>query len=260
MKVSNAERGTTYGEIVKCGTATYKKALEIVALAQKKGLIDYPYDNTEWSKNRGKYLGDMLNTDIYDVAPGQALVQYRYLTMHRYGTSVQKEYFLVTRKAGKITVTDMEDAKPRIMKLAKSNLPLGSVIGAITGKKVVKILVKSAIKKVGFKAMIKKGGKLTSVWDGTIWEMNKTKTQLATPNHQGGYYCYRNLNDCIVAAQSADIFGQAREHNNLVLVQVETSGRTYTHNAVYGVKICTTNMTIKKVIGKVPVIELQEAA
>ena len=235
-------------------------ALEIVALAQKKNLIDQPYDNTEWNKRQGKRLGNMLNTAIYDVAPGQVLIQYRYLTMHKYGTTIQKEYFLVTRKGGKVTVQDMEDAKPRIMKLAKSNLPLGSVIGAITGKKVVKILVKTAIKQVGFKAMVKKGGKLTSVWDGTIWEMNKTKTQQATPNHQGGYYCYRNLSDCITAAQSADIFGEAREHSNLVIVKVETSGRAYTHNAIYGVKICTTNMTIKKVIGKVPVLDLQETA
>ena len=260
MKVSNVVRGTEYGEIIKCETATYKKACEIVALAQKKGLIDYPYDTTEWSRKRGKFLGDMLNTDMYDVAPGRALVQYRYLTMHRYGSTVQKEYFLVTRKGGKVTVTDMEDAKPRIMKLAKSNLPLGSVIASITGKKVVKILVKTAIKQVGYKAMIRKSGTLISVWDGTTWEMNKTKTQQATPNHQGGYYCYRNLSDCITAAQSADIFGEAREHSNLVVVKVETSGRTYNHNAKYGIKICTTNMTIKKIIGKIPELALKEAA
>jgi ASC-1-like (ASCH) protein len=246
----NIERGE-YGEIIRGTGKTYDRAMNIYKMAVQKGLIESGFDDTEYSRSKGKRIGHMLNIDYYDIAPGALLVQYRYIHMHKYGMDIRKEYFLVRRQHGKITVENRIKDKPRIMKLAKSDLPAGGVISAITGKKTAKIKVPPVIKYIGFKALIRnEGGELCSVWDGSQWELNKTRVEAATPDHDGGFYCYKNLKDCLNAAQKADIFGNAREHNNLVIVEVETSGKRYGHESTCGMKICTSRMKVIKIIGE----------
>jgi hypothetical protein len=264
LKVSKLIRSVVrgpYGEIIECTGIVFQRAKEILKNARKKGLIESPFDNTEFNRRKGKRFGKMLNVDIYDVAPGAVLIQHRYLQMHKYGTDVRKEYFLVRRKNGKITVDNRKDDKPRIMKLAKSELPVGSVIAAITGKKVIKIKIAPVVKQVGFKAMkLDDDGNLRSVWDNSIWELYKTRIEAATPDHSGGFFCYRNLNDCLDVAENADVFGEARSHDNLVIVEVETSGKSYDYRAAYGLKICTTRMKVVRVYGELSDFYLEEAA
>ncbi len=241
-----------YGQILSCNTKSYLNGKKILSAAQQMGLIDKPFNDTEYNARKGKRIGKMLNTNIYDVMPGAVLIQYRYITMHKYGTDVLKEYFLLTRKNGKITVDNRENDKHKIVKLSKSDLPLGGVIATITGKKNFKIKVKPSqmqSKKEGYKALQRDDeGNLVSVWDGSPWIIGKTRIEAATPNHDGGFYCYRTIEECINAAKNSDIFGSCRDHNNLVIVRVETRGKIYVHESEYGNKICTTSMKVVEII------------
>ena len=251
-----------YGEIISGVGTVYDRAQTIVRGARKKGLLERPYDNTEWNARRGKRIGQMLNEDLYDIAPGAALVQFRYVDMHKYGTGIRKEYFLIRRDTtGKITVDDMESDKPRIMKLAKSGLPVGGVISAITGKKPAKIMVASNIKKTGYKVLSRDAnGCLVSAWDLSPWELGKTRVEAATADHTGGFYCYRHLDDCLTATRNSAVFGDARSHDDLVITEVETSGKTFEHNNQFGMKLCTSRMKIVRILGNLDDFDLKQAA
>lgn len=81
-----------------------------------------------------KWRGKALNYSIYDVKGNAAIIQHRLTTCSKYGNSPVKDYLLLQKCGAGISVTDINEFKPRIVKLAKSELELGSIIDIIKGK------------------------------------------------------------------------------------------------------------------------------
>ena len=189
MQTQRITRGT-YGEIHPSSTgtpapATYGHAQAILAQAIRQGTLDAPYCDVD-----KKHRGSALNYDLFDFARGVALVQRRNTVCSKYGNSPTKSYWMLRRRAGKVTVT-MAPGKATIAKLAKSDLPWGGVIAAITGAKPAKI---KTAREQGeyYKAVAVVDGRYLSIFDGvTEYRLGETTAQqTARQDHGGGWYVY----------------------------------------------------------------------
>lgn len=234
---------------------SYSRGLDIIKQAVKQGLVEKSYDDISWDRKR-RADGDALHHELYDFAAGSALICIRRSHGNgKYGISTtSKNYFIISRSAGKITVTPAD--KNRAAKLAKSELAWGGVIAALTGKKDIKIKVPKRTKtQTGYKLVTKnEEGNLVSVWDGSNWDLKKTRQQKATPDHSGGFYYYANIKEALEAAWNKEVFGDCREHKNLLVVQVKADGLHYNH----GSKLCCTRITpLKIVAAALPRMEVQ---
>jgi len=240
----------SYGEIVKSSTGTaapasYTRALDIIKQAKKQNLIPADFDDIEWDRKR-RASGSALHHELYDFAAGSALICIRETQGNgKYGVSTTaKNYYIITRSNGKITVAPAD--KNRAAKLAKSELPWGGTIAALTGKKEIKIKVPKRTKtQTGYKLLkTNAAGELVSVWDESPWPLEKTRCERATKDHNGGFYYYASLDECLDAAWNKEVFGDARQHKSLLVVQVKADGLHYNH----GSKLCATRITPLKVI------------
>jgi hypothetical protein len=234
----------TYGQIIPTisttGTAapsTYGHAKSILAQAIRRGVVDAPYCEVD-----AKHRGSALNYDLYDFARGVALVQQRHTTCTKYGNSPTKTYLILRRQCGVVTATEAP-GKARIAKLAKSGLPWGGVIAAITGRKPATIKTRTQPQETGFKVLQRDGDQLVSVWDQSPWELGKERAERLAVDPYGyehptaGLYYYATADEAINAAQHNDIFGTAREHAGLVVCRVRVRGRRAVAAATdYGVK------------------------
>lgn len=222
----------------------YAHAQQILALAIKKGMLEPEYCDVD-----RKHRGSARNYDLYDFAPGVALVQQRDTTCTKYGNRPKKQYWLIRRNgAGKLTVESADHAKARIAKLAKSDLPFGGIIAAITGKKAVKIKTATSAGQTGYKVVaLDSTGALVSVWDASPWPVGQWRVERATNNHQGGFYYYATVGEAVAAAQNNEVFGNTGKDANktLVLVRVELKGRTF---HIGQGKCCATYLRVIEII------------
>lgn len=233
----------------------YQRALDILRAAINTELIPAEYCEID-----RKHRGSARNYDLYDFAPGVALVQKRETTCTKYGNSPQKSYLLLRRNgAGKITVVEMAAAKARIAKLAKSDLPFGGVIAAITGKKPALIKTATNTVRSGYKIVANNSGTLISVWDGSAWPVGQWRIERATDNHSGGYYYYDTEQEAINAANKNEVFGDSGRDTGkkLVLARVEIRGRSHAHATK---KRCATYLRIVEVLREITINQPQEQA
>jgi hypothetical protein len=143
MKKTATIPRNSYGEVIGSQAAllfetTYPRALDIIKQAAKQKLIPASYDCITWDHKR-RADGEALHHELYDFAAGKVLVCLRRSQGNgKYGVSTtSKQYIILTRSNGKISVIEAD--KNRAAKLAKSDLPAGGVIAALTGAKPAKI-------------------------------------------------------------------------------------------------------------------------
>jgi hypothetical protein len=201
---------------------------DLIKMAGKK--IPAAYDDMTWerinSRIGNKRVGEARHHEIYDINPAgtKVLICCREVEGSKYGIkTVSKTYYLIARHGKGVKVS--EAAKAVAAKAAKAAGPvIGYAIEVIEGK--TRLKVKALETRQGYKAMtLDESGNPVSVWDGSPWPIGKTRTEKATDDHTGGFYYYATLDEVLAAAHQNNIFGDAREHHDLVIARVEVSGR-----------------------------------
>lgn len=244
---------TVFGEITAAANpsiaAMINGALEMAAQAADKGKIPASFDAMKWerinSRIGNKRIGDALHHEVYDLTTDgrKALVCCRAVEGTKYGIKTTgKEYFIVARHGKGVRVTPANKAVAA--KAAKAAGELGQAIDVAEGR--VKLVTTSAKLRTGYKLVRRdEAGELVSAWDGSPWTLGVARTEAATEDHSGGFYYYRTEKEAVAAAERGEVFGQARAHDALVLVEVEVSGREYEHA---GGKICATRITPVRIV------------
>jgi len=230
-----------FGAITKGEALAQARAL----VATAKAKLPASYDHMSWGrsgKERGRRIGQACHHEIYDVnAEGtRALVCVREVEGTKYGVkTLSKEYFVVARHG--LGVRVLPANKAVAAKAAKAaGETLGMAIEVALGK--AKLPVKPAEIKTGYKLLVRADDGFASAWDGSAWQIGKARVEAASGNHTGGFYYYADLSEALEAAAANDVFGNAREHNRLAVVEVQASGRHYAHRAVHGTKLCATRV------------------
>lgn len=220
--------------------ALLASANTLIGLAEKRKKIPKRFDDMYWGqsgKTRGKKIGDALHHEIYDIAPNgkSVLMCCRTVEGDRYGQrTVDKEYFLICVQGKGVRV--IPASKALAGKAAKSTEKLGDAISVVSGK--TKYIAPANRVRKGYKLVTRDDdGELVSVWDGSSWALGKTRVEAATENHRGGFYYYASMDKAISAAETNETFGNARLHHDLVLIEVEASGRHFEHG---NQKLCAT--------------------
>ncbi len=124
--VGELRRGL-YGEMQN----PHPRGKDLLGLAIAKQKIATPY--AQFDRRRH---GEAMNYDIYDCTPtGSAvIVQQRWATVTKYGTSTTKNYFYLRRQGRGVIVEDFDLHKARIVKLAKVATIWGEVIEVLIAK------------------------------------------------------------------------------------------------------------------------------
>lgn len=105
-----------YGEVIKAHEINlYKNVRSMLNQAVREGKIDAPYCDVD-----SKHRGSALNYDVYDFKKGAGIIQRRETTCTKYGNSPKKDYFMISRKAGKVTITDLKEHKMKIARRSKA--------------------------------------------------------------------------------------------------------------------------------------------
>jgi hypothetical protein len=235
---------TSYGEIVTTQATrdAINGARAMATQAAQRGKIPAKYDDMEWGKSgkeRGKRIGNALYHEVYDFTPNgrKALICVREVEGDRYGQkTTSKTYYIVAKHGAGVRVT--EAPKAIAAKAAKGAGELGQAIEVCEGK--AKLHNPAREIRTGYKFVTRNdAGELVSVWDGSAWALGVTRSQGATSDHSGGFYYYATKKEAVSAANESSVFGNAREHHNLVLVEVSVTGREFRH----GAKRCATHIT-----------------
>lgn len=213
-------------------------AWELIKTAVFKKIIPNDYDTIEFDK-KGRAEGDALHHELYDFGKNVAIICIRRTEGSRYGVrTLSKTYMLIERKNRKITATEI---KIPVAKYAKMDIiHFGDIIAVAQGKK--KITLMNATHEIhrGYKAVRRaEDGTLISVWDGSPWEIGKTRIEAARDEHNSGLYYYQDINAMLEAVKSNSIFGADKPHNHLVILEVEASGV----HIQYGAKLAATRIT-----------------
>ena len=239
-----------YGQIIfkYYDDADQKSAIEaireLIARAANDGAIPAAYDDLSWDK-KGRSAGGALHHEIYDISPdlNRALVCIRTTEGGRYGVrTTSKSYCVVARHGRGVRVLPANKAvAAKAAKAAKTAANLGDAILVSLGK--MKLPVKPGTVRTGYKLLKRVGTGFASVWDGSAWDLGKTRIEASTDDHTGGFYYYATLEECLAAAANNAVFSESRSHNQLAIVQVEASGNHYVHAAEHGEKLCATRVT-----------------
>lgn len=218
--------------------AAWRDAWKLVAGAETKKLIPESYDHITWDRKH-RADGYAREYDLYDYRKNAAIVCVREKEGNRYGVkTTSKTYYLVTSYRRKITATEI---KIPVAKYAKMTiLHLGDIVAIATGEK--KITLQNATHQVhhGYKAVaIDTDGAFVSVWDGSAWEIGKTRIEAARGDHNGGLYYYRSLPALERAIKTNSVFTDQHNHHQLAILEVEATGS----HVCYGDKYSATRLT-----------------
>lgn len=231
----------SYGEIVRGDALSIACAL--VAQAGKK--IPSSFDDMEWGtsgKERGHRIGRARHHEVYDINTEgtRALVCVRAVEGTKYGVKTcSKEYFVIARHGRGIRVLPANKAvAAKAAKAAGDSL--GQAIEVALGK--AKLPVKPSEMRTGYKLLERTETSFKSCFDGSSWHLGEARIEASTSNHTGGFYYYATLQEALLAASKNDVFGSAKDHHKLAVVEVEASGRHYAHQAEYGTKLCATKV------------------
>lgn len=231
----------SYGQIVRGDVLA--NALALVAQAGSK--IPASFDNMEWGrsgKERGHMIGEARHHEIYDINPEgtRTLVCVREVEGTRYGVrTCSKEYFVIARHGRGVRVLPASKAVAAKASKAAGEV-LGVAINVALGK--AKLPVKPAEIKIGYKLLERTKTSFRSCYDGSGWHIGEARIEAATNDHTGGFYYYSSLDEALKSASKNDVFGSAKDHHKLAVVEVEASGRHYAHQADYGTKLCATKV------------------
>lgn len=228
---------------------TYQVARDLVALAAKAKKIPGAHDSLKRDR-KGRWSGFALHHEIYDISGATVLVCVRETEGTRYGVkTLSKNYYMIRRCGRGVIVTEAN--KALAAKAAKSQpAALGYAIAVLSGRDTLAGHVQP--KREGYKALtLDDAGRPISVWDASPWPLGKTRIERATDNHTGGFYYYRTIREVIEAAHDNNIFGDARDHKNLVVARVEVSGREigFTNGAT--VKRCVTRIKPVEIVASI---------
>lgn len=217
---------------------TWVSSWVLINAAEKQGAIPESYDTIDFDR-KGRAAGSALHHELYDMAKNAVIVCIRRTEGSRYGVLTKsKTYMLIERKNRKITATE---TKIPVAKYAKMDiLHFGDIIAVARGQK--KITLMDARHEIhhGYKAVRRADdGSLVSVWDGSPWEIGKTRIEAARDRHNGGLYYYQDLAAMLNAVKTNNVFGSAREHGRLTILEIEASGV----HIQYGAKFAATRIT-----------------
>lgn len=213
----------------------------LIDAATKSRKLPAAFDNLRWDR-KGRAAGNALHHDIFDVnASGtRALVCLRSTEGSKYGVrTTEKRYFVVARHGAGVRV--LQANKSVAAKAAKAaGATLGVAIDTALGK--CKLAIKAAEVRTGYKLLARTADGYKSAWDGSAWEIGRARIEAASDDHTGGYYYYATMNEALAAAAENEVFGRARDHNRLAVVEVHASGRHYSHKSANGTKLCATRL------------------
>lgn len=239
---------TNYGELMfEAGSTLAASAGDLLREATARGKLPAAYDEMSWGRSgraRGKRIGEARRLEVYDVAPNghRVLVCAREVEGTKYGQrTTSKTYYVVARHGRGVRV--IAARKAVAAKAAKAaGTELGSAIEVALGR--AKLAIPASKIRTGYKLLQRTAepGVYRSAWDGSQWELGQERCEGATPDHTGGYYYYATLDEVLLAAAAHDVFGRAREHGELAVVEVEARGRHYEHEADIGTKLCATRV------------------
>lgn len=233
VQITTTITRSQYGEILGNGPE-FIAARKMVRVAEEKGKIPASFDDMSWGtsgRERGHRIGFARFSEIYDFTASAVLVCSREVEGTKYGQkTTSKTYFLIRRHGAGLRVT--EASKALAAKAAKaSGSTLGEAIAVVLGKKSYTAPA-NAEKRLGYKVVAQSGEGLESVFDGSSWEIGKTRTERATPDHEGGYYYYADIETAVENTAKNVTFKEAwRAGKRLVVVEVEASGRHFRHDS-----------------------------
>lgn len=213
-------------------------AWTLINEAVKKKIITGDYNTIGFDRKR-RADGSALHHELYDMAKNAAIICIRRTEGTRYGVkTLSKSYVLIERKNRKIMATDL---KIPVAKYAKMEiLHYGDIIAIARGEKKITLMDSRHEIRRGYKAVRRaEDGTLVSVWDGSPWEIGKTRIEAASDDHNSGLYYYQDINAMLRAAKTNNIFGESIQHNRLVILEVEASGV----HIQYGSKLAATRIT-----------------
>lgn len=246
-KISSFAR-TEYGELYLAvianseDRALFSSGLNLVKIAAERKKIQQSFDAMYWGRSgreKGKKIGDALHHEIYDISSNGRIVLMccRSVSGDKYGQKTTGKSYFVIRSHGK-GVRVITVSKALAAKGAKTAIKLGDAIEIVTGKSTYHAPANKV--RQGYK-LVKRDddGNLVSVWDGSSWKLGKTRTEAATEDHRGGFYYYASIDKALSAAAANETFGAARAHNDLIVLEVEASGRHFIHS---NDKLCATRI------------------
>ncbi len=173
-----------------------------------------------------------LNHDIYDVlvARGKVravIVQVRAFWRHlrKTRTRFSKEYVLITLTRRKLQVQQLDATT--CVKRAKNTRRLGELVAHYTGGPEVRCKSPMQAWFYGYKVVARDDdGSLRSVFDGSLYELEKWRQDVARRDHDGGLYYYRSLDAALEAIRHQQTFLPIYEvGKTLALCEVEAAGR-----------------------------------
>lgn len=219
-------------------------AWELIKTAVAEKIIPNDYDSIEFDK-KGRADGSALHHELFDFDKNAAIICIRRTEGSRYGVSTKsKTYMLIERKNRKITATE---TKITVARFAKMDIVhFGDIIAVAQGGKTIKLIVDQAPPRRGYKAVkVDENGNYVSVWDGSPWEIGKTRIEAARADHNGGLYYYQTIEAMTRAAKTNSIFAESMQHNQLAILEVEASG----NHIQYGDKLAATRIRPIRQIG-----------
>ena len=242
----NAIPRNTYGELLNTPATEDLITAARALIAGARGKLPASYDDMEWGRSgreRGHRIGNARHHEIYDVSPDghRALICVRDVEGTKYGVrTTNKAYYVCARHGRGVRVIPANKAVAA--KAAKAAGALGEAIAVALGR--AKLAIPAAKVRTGYKLLVRTDapGVYQSAWDKSDWILGRARIEAATDNHAGGYYYYASLDEALAAAASNDVFGPARAHDRLAVVEVEASGLHYEHAGTVGTKLCATKV------------------
>jgi len=208
----------------------YWAARDLVTAAATTGAIAPEHDGITWDHKR-RADGSAVHHELYDYAPGVALVCVRHTEGGRYGVkTLSKTYYLVERIEEAVVATITTRPVAKYAKLP--DIQPGQVIAAVCGDAGAPKLPSPKNTHHGYKLLaLTYEGEVVSVWDGSQYALGKTRTERAEYHHLGGLYYYRDLSQALAAAHDNSIFCEAINHHRLAVCEVRASGRQIKYSA-----------------------------
>lgn len=94
---------------------------------------------------------------------------------------------------------------------------------------------------------IDRQGDFVSMWDGSVYRLGETRTELALPDHGGGYYVYQNLDRLVEAWRGGFLVSGQGDYFVIAMLECECAGPILEYD---NGKIAVTHCRPTRLIGK----------
>lgn len=242
-KINTSFKRSEYGQIIDPRPIIYNKShvpsyLEdlfseaecLIQTAVKAKKIQPQYDNieTEWKRGRIKdRSGDACRHEIYDISDDgrHTLLCTRMAEGSKYGIrTVSKTYFIISTHGKGSRV--VEAPKSKAAKAAKQAVNPGDAIQVCLGKK--KLTSPMTEKRVCFKIVAKTDDGFESVYDQSPWDLEKSRVEKSSMNHESGFYVFPTVTAAMSAWTERNAFASEwMTSEKYAILKCECSGRSY---------------------------------